>query len=221
MALGPTRDHAWVVDWRPLRCLLGPLGRPLGGFSEACFLAVWGLLEVFWGPLGLLGASLGPLGASWGPPDGLGGHLGEKGSRCQFEFPLLGPSLGPSWWPLGCLASRLGAILGAYWAVLGGRETEKPSMKKQERNEDCSMGEHRSQTGPSPTIAPFWRPKGRLLVPSWSALGALLGAQWGCLGAIFGALEGFFTPSWDPLRSLGSLLEIILEDIDQRRGALD
>ena len=88
VALGPTRDHAWVVDWRPLRCLLGPLGRPLGGFSEACLLAVWGLLEVFWGPLGLLGASLGSLGASWGPPDGLGGHLGEKGAS---------PRLGPSW----------------------------------------------------------------------------------------------------------------------------
>ena len=79
-----------------------------------------GIVEASLGPLrSVLGTSWGLLWVSWGPADGLGGPLGAKGSKSQFEFPIFGPSwgplgaldpLGPSWEPVG----RLGAILGAF-----------------------------------------------------------------------------------------------------------
>ena len=80
---------SWDASHGPLGGLLGASGRLLG--------ASWGLLG------GVLEASRGLFGAPRGPPGGSWGHLGGKGSKCQFVFPLLG---------------SLGALVGLSWVVL-------------------------------------------------------------------------------------------------------
>ena len=61
VAVGPIRNRAWVVDLRHHGCLLGFVGRPLGGLLDA----VLKPLGASWGPLrDLLGPLLGLLGAS-------------------------------------------------------------------------------------------------------------------------------------------------------------
>ena len=88
---------SWDASQGPLGGLLGASGRLFGPLG--------GLLGTSRGRLGgLLGAPRGPLGACWG-------HLGEKRSKCQFVFPLLGS--------LGVLLGSPGAVVGPSWAVLG------------------------------------------------------------------------------------------------------
>ena len=157
----------------------GPLGELLGA-SGRLFGASWGLpggvLEASWG---LLGAPRGPLGGCWG-------HLGEKGSKCQFVLPLLGSLgallglswailgvpgavLGPSWavlgpplGPLGGLIGRLGTILGAPRAVFDAVKTTKPSVPKmyvfrREWDDFFLLGPSRRSSGG--TLGPSWRPR--------------------------------------------------------------
>ena len=108
--------HSATVPGLWVRGLLdacgGSLGKPLGSLLEA----VLRPLGASWGPFGgllglllsLLGASWGVLWASWGYVGRLGCHLGGKGSKCRFVFPLWGPS----WRRLGALLGRLGGLLG-------------------------------------------------------------------------------------------------------------
>ena len=107
--------RAWVVAQRPLECLLGPRGTPLGGFWAAVLKPrgepFWGLLGSFWGllraSLGPLGGLLGSLGALLGPPWALSGR---KITYLDFWS--------PSWAPLGALSGPCWALLGASWVVL-------------------------------------------------------------------------------------------------------
>ena len=114
-AFGLYCHRAWVVGQRLIGYLLGSPGMLLGRLLEPVLKplgASWGLFGGLLGPLlGLLGASWGLL-AVWGP-------LGAEGSKCELDFPLLGPSwghLGPSLAPLG---PSWGSP-GPSWGSLGG-----------------------------------------------------------------------------------------------------
>ena len=127
VTFGPSRHRAHPGgrsegSWRILGAVLVSRGvslEPLGGSpGPSCrlFGTSW---EPFGGLLGLLsgllGASWGVLWASWGYVGRLGCHLGGKGSKCRFVFPLWGPS----WRRLGALSGRLGGLLGRLGALLG------------------------------------------------------------------------------------------------------
>ena len=161
----------------------GASWRALGGICEAS----WGLLGDSWGLLGgVLEACWGLLGAPRGPLGGCWGHLGEKGSKCQFVLPLLGSLgallglswavlgvpgavLGPSWailgpplGSLGGLIGRLGTILGAPRAVLDAVKTTKPIVPnmyvfRREWDDFFLLGPSRRSSGG--TLGPSWRPR--------------------------------------------------------------
>ena len=91
------------------------------GHLRGLIVASGGLFGASWGPLrGRLEALWGFLGAPRGPPGGSRGHLGVRGSTCQFVFALFGLSRGPRVSLLGRLVGpwgRLGAILSHIGAL--------------------------------------------------------------------------------------------------------
>ena len=138
----------------------------LGDSFEASWESFWSLLGRLLCPRGLLGASWGLLGASWGLLEASwGGRLGFS-----VRVPPLGPLFGPSWGPLGpswgaleALLGRLGALLGAFWAVLERRDDEKArtlkSFKDPREINDFDL------------LRRFWEKSWGFLGPSWRPLG--------------------------------------------------
>ena len=145
MAFDPSRHRAWVVSQRPLGCLVGFRGGPLGGSFGSSWEPFGGFcwassrpLRASWRPLGgFCWASSRPLRASW---------------RERLDIPVRVPPLvGPSWRPLGLGAplGRLGGPLGQSWGdrwgllgrleASGGRKDENAQTLQQlkEINDFC------------------------------------------------------------------------------------